>query len=98
MECPFDNDPVDEGAALLRRELNIRREMVYQFMNRLKKDSYRPITRHLCLGGDELPPGIPSATGLPIFWFRASTSASVRGGGAGPPPVLRAFAFFLLAE
>ena len=28
MACPFDNDPVDEGAALLRRELNIRREMV----------------------------------------------------------------------
>ena len=28
MSCPFDNDPVDEGAALLRRELNIRREMV----------------------------------------------------------------------
>ncbi|KAK0139796.1 hypothetical protein N1851_023297 [Merluccius polli] len=28
MACPFDNDPVDEGAALLRGELNIRREMV----------------------------------------------------------------------
>lgn len=28
MACPFDNDPVDEGAALLRRELNIRREMI----------------------------------------------------------------------
>ena len=28
MACPFDNDPVDEGAALLRRELNIRRERV----------------------------------------------------------------------
>ncbi|XP_070845633.1 putative nuclease HARBI1 [Chaetodon trifascialis] len=28
MACPFDNDPVDEGAALLRRELNICREMV----------------------------------------------------------------------
>ena len=28
MACPFDNDPVNEGAALLRRELNIRREMV----------------------------------------------------------------------
>ena len=26
--CPFDNDPVDEGAALLRREWNIRRERV----------------------------------------------------------------------
>ena len=26
MACPFDNDPVDEGAALLRRELNIRRD------------------------------------------------------------------------
>jgi len=25
--CPFDNDPVDEGAALLRGELNIRWEM-----------------------------------------------------------------------
>ena len=47
---------------------------------------------------DELPPGIPSATGLPTFWLRASSSASVRGGGAGPPPVLRASAFFLLAE
>jgi len=47
---------------------------------------------------DALPPGIPSATGLPIFWFRASSSAFVRGGGAGPPPVLRASAYFLLAE
>ena len=47
---------------------------------------------------EELPPGIPSATGLPAFWLRASSSASVRGGGAGPPPVLRASAFFLLAE
>lgn len=47
---------------------------------------------------DELPPGIPSATGLPAFWLRASSSTSVRGGGAGPPPVLRASAFFLLAE
>ncbi|KAK0139253.1 putative nuclease HARBI1 [Merluccius polli] len=28
MACLFDNDPVDEVAALLRRELNIRREMV----------------------------------------------------------------------
>ena len=28
MACPFDNDPVDEGAALLRRELNVRQEMV----------------------------------------------------------------------
>ena len=28
MACPFINDPVDEGAALLRRELNIRREMI----------------------------------------------------------------------
>ncbi|XP_008299148.1 putative nuclease HARBI1 [Stegastes partitus] len=28
MACPFLNDPVDEGAALLRRELNLRREMV----------------------------------------------------------------------
>ena len=28
MACPFDNDPVDAGAALLRRELNIRRERV----------------------------------------------------------------------
>ena len=28
MACPFDNDPVDEGAALLRRELNIRQERV----------------------------------------------------------------------
>ncbi len=28
MACPFDNDPVDEGAAVLRRELNIRREMI----------------------------------------------------------------------
>ena len=28
MACPFDNDPVDEGAALLHRELNIRRAMV----------------------------------------------------------------------
>ena len=28
MACLFDNDPVDEGAALLRRELNIGWEMV----------------------------------------------------------------------
>ncbi|KAK0151191.1 hypothetical protein N1851_007671 [Merluccius polli] len=28
MACPFENDPVDEGAALLHGELNIRREMV----------------------------------------------------------------------
>ena len=28
MACPFENDPVDEGAALLRRELNIRPERV----------------------------------------------------------------------
>jgi len=28
MVCPFDNNPVDDGAALLRRELNILREMV----------------------------------------------------------------------
>ena len=47
---------------------------------------------------DELPPGIPSATGPPIFWLRASSSASVRGGGAEPPPVLQASVFFLLAE
>ena len=47
---------------------------------------------------DELPPGIPSATGLPISWFRASSSASARGGAAGSPPVLRASAFFLLTE
>ncbi|KAK0147406.1 hypothetical protein N1851_013132 [Merluccius polli] len=31
MVCPFDNDPVDEGAALLRGELNIRRERRYRF-------------------------------------------------------------------
>ena len=47
---------------------------------------------------DELPPGIPSATGLPKFWLRTSSSASVTGGGAGPPPFLQASAFFLLAE
>lgn len=28
MACPFDENPIDEGAALLRRELNLRREMV----------------------------------------------------------------------
>ncbi|XP_061584557.1 putative nuclease HARBI1 [Cololabis saira] len=28
MACPFLEDPIDEGAALLRRELNIRREIV----------------------------------------------------------------------
>lgn len=28
MACPFDDDPIDEGAALLRRELNIRREII----------------------------------------------------------------------
>jgi len=28
MACPFDNEPMDEDAALLRRELNIRLEMV----------------------------------------------------------------------
>lgn len=28
MACPFDEDPSDEGAALLRRELNIGLEMV----------------------------------------------------------------------
>ena len=55
------------------------------------------------LGGvdseDELPPGIPSATGLAIYWLRASSSACVRGGGAaGTLPNLRASAFFLLAE
>lgn len=27
MSCPFDDDPVDEGAALLRRELNLGREI-----------------------------------------------------------------------
>jgi len=27
-KCPFINDPVDEGAALLRRDLNIRQEIV----------------------------------------------------------------------
>ena len=43
-------------------------------------------------------PGMPSATGQPLFWLRASSSASVRGGGGGPPPVFRASAFFLLAE
>jgi len=42
--------------------------------------------------------GSPQPHCLPIFWFRASCSASVRGGGAGPPPILRASAFFLLAE
>ncbi|KAJ8002283.1 hypothetical protein DPEC_G00178280 [Dallia pectoralis] len=47
---------------------------------------------------EELPPGIPSDTGLPLFWLSASSSDSVRGGGAGPLPVLRASAFFLLAE
>ena len=26
---------------------------------------------------DELPPGIPSATGLPIYWLRASSSSLV---------------------
>ncbi|XP_054861509.1 putative nuclease HARBI1 [Amphiprion ocellaris] len=30
MACPFINDPVDEGAALLRTELNIRREIVFR--------------------------------------------------------------------
>ena len=47
---------------------------------------------------DELPPGIPSATGLPVFRLRVSSSASIRGGGAGPPPVLHKSTFFLLAE
>ena len=47
---------------------------------------------------DELPPGIPSATGRPLFWLRASSSASVRGGAAGPPPVFLASALFLFAE
>jgi len=47
---------------------------------------------------DELPPGIPSASGLPIFWFMASSSASLRGDSAGPPPVSQASVFFLLAE
>ena len=53
------------------------------------------------LGGvdseDELPPGIPSATGLPVYWLRAPLPP--RGGGAaGPPPALRASASSLLAE
>ena len=79
-----------------KRQINI-------CMNRLKKDTFIGLLQGTCiLGGvdseDELPSGIPSATGLPIFWFRASSSASVRGVSAGPPPVLRAFPFFLLAE
>ena len=46
---------------------------------------------------DELPPGIPSATGLPVYWLRAPLPP--RGGGAaGPPPALRASASSLLAE
>jgi len=49
-------------------------------------------------GSDEVPPGIPSANGLPAFRLRAISSAFDRGGGAGPPPVLRASVFFLLAE
>ncbi|XP_068192102.1 putative nuclease HARBI1 isoform X3 [Antennarius striatus] len=28
MACPFDDDPIDEGAALIRRELNLRREVI----------------------------------------------------------------------
>ncbi|KAK0147932.1 hypothetical protein N1851_012392 [Merluccius polli] len=35
MACPFDNDPVDEGAALLRRELNIRRERSIIYIHNL---------------------------------------------------------------
>lgn len=49
-------------------------------------------------GSDELPPGMPSAIGLPEFRLKAISSAVVRGGGAGPPPVFRASAFFLLAK
>lgn len=30
MACPFLNDVVDEGAALLRRELNIHREVIFR--------------------------------------------------------------------
>lgn len=49
-------------------------------------------------GPYEVPPGIPSAIGLPAFKLRAIFSAFVRGGGAGLSPVLRASDFFLLAE
>ncbi len=45
-------------------------------------------------GSDELPPGIPSAAGLPVFWLRASYSAPVRGGGVGPPPTCRPLSSF----
>lgn len=36
---------------------------------------------------NQLPPGMLSAVGLPVFWFKASSSASViSGGGSGGPP------------
>lgn len=60
--------------------------------------SMKPLVSWGVTGSDELPPGIPSAIGLPVFRLRAISSAFVSGGGAGPPPVLRASAFFLLAE
>ncbi len=54
--------------------------------------SMKPLVSWGVTGSDELPPG------LPVFRLRAISSAFVSGGGAGPPPVLRASAFFLLAE
>ncbi len=36
-------------------------------------------------GSDQLPPGIPSDTGFPVFRLSAISSAFVSGGGEGPP-------------
>ncbi|KAK0153484.1 hypothetical protein N1851_004826 [Merluccius polli] len=51
----FDNDPVDEGAALLRRELNIRRERVirpcidrYRFTSQSIIYIYNLIRPYIC--------------------------------------------------
>lgn len=55
------------------------------------------LTKSLVLAAesDDMPPGIPSTTGRPLLRDSASSTAGVREGGDGPPPILQASAFLL---
>lgn len=46
---------------------------------------------------DDVPPSIPSRTGLPLLISKASSSAGVKLAGGGPPPVPATSVFFLVA-
>lgn len=81
----------------------MQQQIILQCTKRIESSFSLPVMKVLLLlvpvfgSEEELPPGMPSTMVRFSFNPRASSSAGVYCGGAGPPPVLFFSAFFLVA-